>query len=1203
MANVIEIRIRQTNQGNTITTTAKDLGNLDRVADNSTSTLSRLGTTMGTLTKVAVGLGAVGLVGIGVGLTKAVGAGLSFNNTMEQAEAKINAFTKDAGLTAQMLEQVRAEAAKTPFEFDQMANAFAGLIPVARQADVEVMDLLRDAEILAASNPAEGLEGAAFALREAVSGDFTSVIERFNLPRSMINELKEKGVPDLEIVRTAMKNMGYDMDLVSALANTAEGRWSTFKDTLTNLAGTVTQPLFDALSTGLGNVNDWLTLVSPQLEGFSQMLAGQVAGAMNTVVTSITKIVGGFQRFGVRGAAVSILGQLGLDPTQIASVMGVASQIIGVIDQITATITTSLGKISGAYERFGAKGAAISILGQLGMDPETIGLIRTTFDTIVEKIGTLQQIYAQFGAMGAGVSLLSMMGLSSESIALITTSIQTVMDSLNSLANWWIATWPIVQAAALTGWEILQGIFVGFQTALGPVLTQLQVQFTEVFNQISQTLASLGITWPEVWNTLLTATGIVAAGIGAAIMGVIGVVAGLATGIGEGISAAITMFQNLATNVTGIFTGLTVIFVGWVETFKALIAGDFTGALEGLKIVLQGSIDFWSNMWGGMITVATGTLNIISSTISGFAEGVVGFFQGLYNQLVGHSIIPDMVNDIVAWFKKLPQMILTALGDLKTKVLKPFQDMAVVLKSEVGDAISYLNDDLLPLMRDGFDYVTEGVKDFVSSIKEAASTLADMVIPDWLEMHSPPPLATAFNMIASEADTAALAVQGFMQRIAAGASLDGGSIQKAISGQIGFAARWFMGKENMEEDERNTAKAALKNAFDQTFNAITAGTAGATEFLAAFRQGLKDFDQTEITEAMGVASDHINEIIGTIRSQFGPLTLEMKAQALSIAGNLSSVAGNFASMLQGQMDTFRQATAEADKLGQANINLSKTVEDQQSKLTALQVDLAALTSVQELDTEAIERKQAAIAELTAAMDRNRETIQRNEQAIAAHRAELENQAINTDVTGDLARIELLQDFLEGNENLLQIWGQRAGEDVMTGFTFNRIQAQEELNRLLEEQAEREAEIARQQEAQQNLNFLQMQLDLLRQGQALGVNVFEGMQFGLEASASDLLAATNNLVDAMINEIDSSLQIASPSKVLFRKFKDQVGGAMIRGLMAVRPTLEGVTNSMLNPLSSDSSRTTNNYFNQTVNTRADSSSVIGDFRTMQLMVGG
>ena len=82
------------------------------------------------------------------------------------------------------------------------------------ETGIPLMDLVRQGEILAASNPLEGLEGASFSLKEALTGDFASIIERFNLSRSSINQWKSEGVSNFEIVKRAMAEMGLDSDLI-----------------------------------------------------------------------------------------------------------------------------------------------------------------------------------------------------------------------------------------------------------------------------------------------------------------------------------------------------------------------------------------------------------------------------------------------------------------------------------------------------------------------------------------------------------------------------------------------------------------------------------------------------------------------------------------------------------------------------------------------------------------------------------------------------------------------------------------------------------------------------------------------------------------------------------------------------------------------------------------------------------------------------
>ncbi|MCA9981739.1 MAG: hypothetical protein KDD89_12925, partial [Anaerolineales bacterium] len=108
--------------------------------------LSRVG---GLLTGgIALGVGA-----LGAGFSAAAVTGFSFNNSMEQVEAQLFAFLKDGQAVADTLDMIKDRAARTPFEFEQMATAVTSLIPAAKQAGQPIEELIELAEILAASNP------------------------------------------------------------------------------------------------------------------------------------------------------------------------------------------------------------------------------------------------------------------------------------------------------------------------------------------------------------------------------------------------------------------------------------------------------------------------------------------------------------------------------------------------------------------------------------------------------------------------------------------------------------------------------------------------------------------------------------------------------------------------------------------------------------------------------------------------------------------------------------------------------------------------------------------------------------------------------------------------------------------------------------------------------------------------------------------
>lgn len=236
-----------------------------------------------------------GIAALGVGAVKAAASGLKFNMSMENVTAQLNAFTKDGAKSAEILDMIKIRASKTPFAFEEMAKATAGLMPAAKASGEALESLVEQAEILAASNPAEGLEGAAFALREAVGGDFQSAIERFNLPRQFIQKLKDEGVPNIEILRRAMLEMGYDTDLVANLANTASGRWSTLLDTLTGIAAVATEKLFAGASSGLATLQGWLDRNQESINRMAVAVGERLGQAFDWLVnTGIPGVVGAF---------------------------------------------------------------------------------------------------------------------------------------------------------------------------------------------------------------------------------------------------------------------------------------------------------------------------------------------------------------------------------------------------------------------------------------------------------------------------------------------------------------------------------------------------------------------------------------------------------------------------------------------------------------------------------------------------------------------------------------------------------------------------------------------------------------------------------------------------------------------------------------------------------------------------------------------
>lgn len=500
------------------------------------------------------GAGLGGVLAVGAGLGAVAATGLNFNNSMEQARARINAFTKDAGKTEEVLAMVTKRAAETPFAFEDMAAAAAGLGPAAAASGVPLEQLIEKAEILAASNPAEGLEGGVVAIKEALSGDFTSAIERFNLSRQYINDLRAQGVPDLEALGMAMQQAGYDTDLVSNLANTAEGRWSTFMDTWTVLAGMVTQPIFDAVSQGLGTANTLLTDLSPIMQqaaasaaGFiGQMIAGQ--GPINGVLAALQPVVGFLQA--------------NWQPIVAAAGAILAFAIGGAV----ATAMAALGAF------LVAAAPVIAIIGVIGV-----------------VAAALQQAWAQnFGGI-------------QEKTAAAMTAIQTVVTAvLGVVQAFWAENGASIMATAQETWTQIQQIIGGVVAIIASVISTVFGGVASFLNEHGNEIQTvLKFAWDTIQNVIESTLNV--------IQGIINTVLGVITGDWETANQGI---QQIVEGLTG--------FIGTqFENLKALIAGLGPGFMSAATGIGQSIIDGMVNsIKGGISSVLNAARDMAQAALN-----------------------------------------------------------------------------------------------------------------------------------------------------------------------------------------------------------------------------------------------------------------------------------------------------------------------------------------------------------------------------------------------------------------------------------------------------------------------------------------------------------------------------------------------------------------------------------------------------------
>lgn len=173
------------------------------------------------------------------------------NSRLEQQRGALRALTGSAAEAERILTTLRREADVTPFDTEEMIQAGAALTAVARNAQVDLMELVRTAEILAAYQPTQGLEGAAVAIREAFEGNFQSLTERFGVTGAAIRRFQAQGLSTFAAINAAMAEMGLNSRLIQELANTFPGLTSNVVSFFNEFRRRLGEGVFVRLEDGL----------------------------------------------------------------------------------------------------------------------------------------------------------------------------------------------------------------------------------------------------------------------------------------------------------------------------------------------------------------------------------------------------------------------------------------------------------------------------------------------------------------------------------------------------------------------------------------------------------------------------------------------------------------------------------------------------------------------------------------------------------------------------------------------------------------------------------------------------------------------------------------------------------------------------------------------------------------------------------------
>lgn len=607
---------------------------------------------------------------------------------------------------------VLGTAANMTVSIEEVGAAIATMTKKGINASESVTAL--NASILAFMKPSEAMESSLKALGYA-SGQ--AALEKMTLGEAMMAVIKQgeksgatvndlfgnvralkavlaltgddlKGfTSDLEAMQGASEGAGAAQGAFEQQSKGAAFQAKIFQNNITAIALSLRTTLLPAM-------NDILNAIKP------------VVNAMANFAAEHPKIVTGFLAV---GAAMTVVGTALVILGQVVGAVGTLAKGIGLLMATNPAILVVMGIVGALILLIPVVQAVIDKMG--GFDA-VMTTVKGKLQPLIDLLGTVFERFKQIlnnagisGEFGGLVTYFSEMATKIDFYS--KRALQIIGDFYQKVKNW-LAFGSTAGDATIV--QALEGIWNRLQPmrdALEPLFEKMYTQFqlagqvmiTQVkpaFDALMEVMKPFAeAVLPYVIEGLKALGTIFVVVVGGAITLILGLLTGLMAGI-----------ANMLPYVAQALEGIIQFVRGFVQVLTGIITLDLGLVWEGLKQMLKGVFDFFINTFQAILTF-----------VSGFVQGIIAFFKGLYDTLVGHSIVPDLVNAILEWF--------TILKTKGTEIVQGIKDKLVSIWNSIKETVSNTVSSMISDLMGRFDSFKERVFSVAESILGKFKSMAE----------------------------------------------------------------------------------------------------------------------------------------------------------------------------------------------------------------------------------------------------------------------------------------------------------------------------------------------------------------------------------------------------------------------------------------------------------------------------------------------
>jgi len=547
------------------------------------------------------------LIGLASAYLGAQGAAKAFNSTIlaaanyEMSSVTIGALFDDAAKTKKYMQSVEKMALDSPIlNSTEMYSSSKGLIAMTKDLDTlsKTWSIIERLQLL---DPAQGTEGASFAMKEMFGGDALSLSSRFELPKGELNRIKKLD-PAGQVVELdkMLVKMGYTQKAVNKMSETTLSQWSQITEKAQVFGRKVGEAGNTKLGDALRNINMYLEKLD--VDVIAKRL-GDKLGELTDKAIAFGKLLWQWREpivyvVGAIAAAVGTLAGVGViaalaNPVSLIAA-GIATAVVGFkalydnSEMFRGAIDGIVGKVKSLWSAFktGGTGGLISAL----FPPDIANQINSLVGGIKAKISGLMTAFKSGGFKG----VLEML-ISPEAISAMTSRFATIKEQVISVFTSLVeAVLPVLQ----TLWSTAQPILSALWDALKIVADVVMLAWNNI---IAPTITFVMKTFKLMWTVIGPILELLGAAIGAA------------------------------------FKILRLVWDTIVGPFVAFLAGGFTQAFGAATEIVNALAPVFQKV-GGWISKAAGYLREFTS-------------------ILGKVKIPDWIGNIgsgaVSWAKKL----------------------------------------------------------------------------------------------------------------------------------------------------------------------------------------------------------------------------------------------------------------------------------------------------------------------------------------------------------------------------------------------------------------------------------------------------------------------------------------------------------------------------------------------------------------------